>query len=237
MKLSSPVYSLKRKAKEYARTHCIDLTKALDIVARGEGFNNWSLLAARLSSTNPAKILLSSLEHGDLVLVGARPGHGKTLLSLELIVRAIESGENGYFFTLEWNVSDILKRLSIIGTDVKSLDGKFQFDNSEHINAEYIINNLDSAKHGTLVAIDYLQLLDQRIGNPDLGTQIQMLSNFAKQRKLIIVMVSQIKRDFEQSGKPYPELEHVRKLSPMDLRHFDKTCFLNSGEIQISTVG
>jgi len=236
MKLSAPVYFLKRKAKSIARSQGIPLNKALDTVAAEEGYSNWSLLAGTLSSSNPALKLLSLLEPGDLVLVGARPGHGKTLLCLELIVRAIQSGESGYFFTLDWNIADILKRLADIGSDFQSLENRFNFDNSDDINAAYIIERLERAGHGTFVAIDYLQLLDQRRSNPDLNTQIEMLNTFAKKRKLVIVFVSQIDRAFELSSKQCPELEDIRKINPLNLNLFNKTCFINNGEIHISNV-
>jgi len=236
MKLSVPVYSLKRRAKELARINGMPLNRALDTVAIEEGFNNWSLLAAQLSSENPASALLSSLSPGDLVLVGARPGHGKTVLSLELVIRAIESGKKGYFFSLEWNLNDILKRLKIIGTEYKAIEGRFVFDNSDEIYAEYMIKRLHSVEPGSVVAVDYLQLLDQRRENPDLETQVAMLKAFAKERDLIIVLISQIDRSFELSDRKCPGLEDVRLVNPLDLSNFDKACFLNSGEIHISAV-
>jgi len=145
VKLSFPVYSLKRKARELAKAQALPLHQALDIVAGSEGFNSWSLLAARYATEKPAIELLASIKSGELVLVGARPGQGKTLFSLELIVNAIESGNSGYFFTLEWNITDIIKCLSVLGTDLRRLKGKFEFDNSDFINADYIVDCLDNA--------------------------------------------------------------------------------------------
>ena len=91
MKLSAPVYQLKRQAKSISREEGIALHKALDRVALAEGFRNWSLLAAHLSANSPSKALLDRLRPGDLVLLGARPGQGKTMLSLELIVEAMKT--------------------------------------------------------------------------------------------------------------------------------------------------
>lgn len=88
MKLSSPIYALKRQAKLLARDNGIKLHKALNQLARKEGFRDWSHLASSYSSSTPAKDVLSQLSPGDLVLIGARPGHGKTLLGLELAALA-----------------------------------------------------------------------------------------------------------------------------------------------------
>ncbi len=46
MKLSAPLYHLKRKARLLSRSENIPLHQALDRVARQEGFDGWSLLAA-----------------------------------------------------------------------------------------------------------------------------------------------------------------------------------------------
>lgn len=92
MKLSAPIFRLKRQARLLARDAGIPLNQALDRVAREEGFQSWSLLATRYTGSRPACRMLERLEPGDLVLLGARPGHGKTMTSLELIVEAIRSG-------------------------------------------------------------------------------------------------------------------------------------------------
>src|SRR6478672_6127527 len=102
MKLSAPLYHLKRKAKLLSRSDNIPLHEALNRVARQEGFSSWSLLAAKAAATSPAEKLFAHLAPGDLVLLGARPGQGKTLMSLELAVRAMKAGSPGVFFTLEY---------------------------------------------------------------------------------------------------------------------------------------
>ena len=79
MKLSAPIFLLKRQARAVSREEGIALSKALDRIARAEGFSSWSLLAARASVTPASSKLLAQLAPGDLVLLGARPGHGGQL--------------------------------------------------------------------------------------------------------------------------------------------------------------
>lgn len=62
--------------------------------------------------------------------------------------------------------------------------------------------------------------------------QIPMLRSFARDRGLILVFISQIDRSYDPSKKPFPELGDIRLPNPLDLSLFDKTCFLNKGEIQ-----
>ncbi|MET3592370.1 replicative DNA helicase [Mesorhizobium shonense] len=208
------------------------LHQALDRVAAGEGFASWSLLAAKAAEAAPATNLFAQLTSGDLVLVGARPGQGKTLMSLELAVEAMKSGRRSVFFTLEYTHTDILGRFRVIGGEPALFDGLFEFDNSDTICADYIIGKLRTAPRGTLAVIDYLQLLDQRRENPELMVQVSTLRSFARDRGLILVFISQIDRSYDASKKPFPDLGDIRLPNPLDLSLFDKTCFLNKGEIQ-----
>ncbi|TPM26496.1 DNA helicase [Mesorhizobium sp. B2-3-4] len=232
MRLSAPVYSLKRQARLLSRKDGIPLHEALDRIAAQEGFVSWGLLAARDAETSPAGRLFARLTPGDLVLVGARPGHGKTLMSLELAIEAMRCGRRSVFFTLEYTQADILGRFRAIGVEPTQFEGRFDFDNSDAICAEYMMERLATAASGTLVVIDYLQLLDQRRENPDLMTQVRHLRSFAGERGLILVFISQIDRSYELSTKPVPDVGDIRLPNLLDLSLFSKTCFLNKGEIR-----
>lgn len=232
MQLSAPIYRLKRKARLLSREKNILLHEALDLVAAGEGFNGWSLLAAKASATAPAGKLFARLAPGDLMLLAARPGHGKTLMSLELAVEAMRSGSRSVFFTLEYVQKDILDRFRALGLDPAQFNELFEFDNSDFISADYIVKKLAPSPRGTLVVIDYLQLLDQRRENPELAAQVSTLRSFARDEGLIIVCISQIDRSYDPAVKPYPDIEDIRMPNPIDLKLFNKTCFLNDGEVR-----
>lgn len=237
MKLSAPIYHLKRKARLLSREAAIPLHQALDRIARQEGYSSWSLLAANQSAAAPASRLFARFSPGDLVLVGARPGQGKTLMSLELAVEAMKSGKRAAFFTLEYTERDVLDRFRAVGAEGAQFDALFEFDCSDAINADYIMKRLASAPCGSLAVIDYLQLLDQKRDNPALTVQVGALKSFARERGLIIVFISQIDRSYDPSKKPCPGLGDVRLPNPLDLSLFTKTCFLNNGEIQFQAAG
>jgi len=233
MKLSAPIYHLKQNAKRLARQMAIPLHDALDRVASQEGYSGWSLLAARHAALSPAARLYDRLSPGDLVLVAARPGQGKTLMALELAAEAVKSGKQSVFFTLEYTDADVLERLRVIGFDPTPFGQSFTFDCSDAICADYIMTTLQTAPSGTLVVIDYLQLLDQRRENPPLADQVAALKAFARERGLVIVFISQIDRSYDPAVKAYPDLGDVRLPNPVDLSVFSKTCFLNNGEVHL----
>jgi replicative DNA helicase len=236
MRLSAPIFRLKHKAKKLARDARIPLNEALNRIARIEGFTSWSLLAARALASQPSAELFAQLSSGDLVLLGARPGHGKTMMGLGLGVDAMKAGHTAIFFTLEYNQKEVLDRLQSIVGDLATLDGQFHIDCADAINADYIINQLASAERGTLILIDYLQLLDQKRDSPDLSDQLSALHSFAKKTGVIVVCISQIDRSYELSERSIPDMTDVRLPNAVDLTLFNKACFLNDGEVRVETI-
>ena len=236
MKLTAPIYHLKRRAKRLCREEAIPLHEALDRIAVQEGYSTWSLLAARQTTAGTAASMLAQLAPGDLVVLGARPGQGKTLKSLELAVEAMRAGHRAYFFTLEYTVTDVIERFAAIRADHGRFAPLFEIDCSDTISADHIVGKLSKADPGTLVVVDYLQLLDQRRDNPALGDQVRKLRAFARQRGLIIIFISQIDRSFEAAVKPLPDLDDIRMPNPVDLRLFDKAYFLNKGEARLLAI-
>lgn len=232
MRLSAPLYHLKRKARRLSRDLGIALHDALDRIAATEGFPAWSMLAAKAAAVTPASKLFPQFRPGDLVLVGARPGQGKTLMSLKLAVEAMKCGQRAAFFSLEYTVRDVLDRLRAIGVDPAQFGQLFEVDCSDAISADYVVKQMAASPRGTLVVIDYLQLLDQRRENPDLAVQVRALKSFARDKGLIVVFISQIDRSYDPTVKPCPDLDDIRLPNPLDLKLFDKTCFINNAEVR-----
>lgn len=234
MKLSAPLYVLKRRAKALAREEKLPLHQALDRVAAREGFAAWSLLMARTATSLDAAELYAGLEPGDLLLLGARPGQGKTLTSLRLTVEAMKAGRRAYFFSLEYTEADIAGRFRAIGEDPARFGDLFAFDCSDGINAGAIADKMADAARGTLAVIDYMQILDQKRDDPPLMAQVAMLRAFARARGIAIVFLSQIDRTFDPAAKPVPGPEDVRLPNPLDLALFDKTCFLHGRQMRFA---
>ncbi len=235
MNLSVPIYRLKREARLLAREQHLPLHAALDRLARREGFAAWSLLAARHAAESPAERLLGRLKGGDLLLVTARPGQGKTAFALELVASAARQGRNGMVFSLDYTVADVLGQLQDLGFDPAGLDDRLGIDCSGAISADYIVEQLASAPAGTVIAVDYLQLLDQRRTSPPLADQLSTLRRFARERKLVVAFVSQVDRSYDPAARPMPDLADVRLPNPLDLAVFDWTCFLHAGRLQVRT--
>lgn len=234
MKLSAPIYRLKRQAKLLSREQNIPLHQALDQLASNEGYQRWSHLAAAATTPSLPQSILSGLKAGDMLLLAARPGQGKTLVGLEIAVSARRQGMNSLFFTLDYTEEDVAKSLRNLEGVSKADVREINVDTSNEICADYIVDTL-KAQHGPSIAIiDYLQLLDQRRSTPDLDQQLAQLKRHAECAGDIIVAISQIDRAFEASGRSVPDLSDVRLPNPVDLGRFNSACFLHNGEATLS---
>ncbi len=178
--------------------------------------------------------LFAQLHPGELALLGSRRGQGKTRLSIELAIQIMRRGGHAAFFTLDFTPTDVADCFKALGEDLNEFADRFLLDDSDQICADYILSRLASAPASTLVVIDYLQLLDQKRENPELTHQVQQLRSFARERQVIVLCLSQIKRSYDPASRPCPEVNDIRLPNPLDLSLFDKLCFLNQDTMQIA---
>lgn len=234
MKLSAPLYILKRRARLLSRKLNIPLYKALDIIAAEEGYNSWSLLAMKRFEPLSANDIFAQLKPADMVLLGARPRQGKTMLSLELLFKAMKNRCQALFFTLEYTEKDVWQRLQKISPEWESYQEHLVIDSSDAVSADYIMNRIADAQSGTIAVIDYLQILDQRRDKPDLTAQITALKLFAWEKGLVFVFISQIDRFYDPVKKSCPDMNDIRLPNPLELSLFNKMCFVQGNEIQMN---
>lgn len=230
MKLSAPIYQLKRRAKHMAREERIPLHVAQEHIARSEGFATWSLLAAKATG-GIAPGLLARAEDGDLVLLAARPGHGKTLVALRTLLDARRAGRRALLFTLDMTIEEAREHLAAMGDPRHA--AAVEVETSDEIDAAFVIAALDGAAPGTVAVIDYLQPLDQCRTKLPLGEQIEALGRFAARQGVVLVFLSQIDRNFDRSGRTAPGTGDLRLPNPVAIEAFGKRLFLHEGEARL----
>lgn len=236
MKLSAPIFQLKRRAKLMARRNSVPLNEALDQIAREEGFARWSLLSANMAAGPLSETVLSRLDDGDLLLIAGRPGHGKTKLGLQLLIDAARDGRKAFLFTLDFTEHQARKHFGSLDASGGNLSKDVRIFTSDEISAEYIIQRMSGLERGAIAVIDFLQLLDQQRSKPALSDQLQALGEFAKRAGVVLGFISQIDRSFETEGKRLPDIGDVRLPNFVDLGLFSKACFLHNGEAQFQDV-
>lgn len=231
MRLSVPIYQLKRRAKLLVRAEKIPLHEAQDRIAREEGFSAWSALSARMMTNPTASALLPKLAEGDMLLLGARLGQGKTLMGLRLLVDAARGGRRAVLFTLEYTNQQVMQCIqSLDETAVKHAP---EIVTSDDISADFVVQYLSKSPRGTVAVIDYLQILDQQRSKPPLSKQMEVLNRFARESGTILGFISQIDRSFNAERHPVPGLSDVRLPNPIPAGVFSKACFLHAGQMRL----
>ncbi len=235
MRLSVPIHQLKRRAKLLARGEKIPLHEAQDRIAREQGYSAWSALSAHVARNAPASALLPRLAEGDMLLLGARPGQGKTLMGLRLLLDAARDGRRAVFFTLEYSDQEAMQRIRSL--DDGAVENAPEIVTSGDISADFIVRYLSGSPPGTVAVIDYLQILDQQRSKPPLSEQMRALRKFARETGTILGFLSQIDRSFDPERHALPGLDDVRLPNPIPGRVFSKTLFLHAGEARLQRVG
>ena len=235
MRLTAPLFRLRRDARHLSRTEGIPLNAALDRLARQDGFRSWAHMHATVQAEAPLALrVLDHMPPGSLTLLAARPGHGKTMLGLELALLAAEKGGQGLFFTLDYSPADVRARLRDLGR-TQAPAGLF-VDTSDAISAASVARRLQTTgAEGPVVAvIDYLQLLDQRRSTPPLQDQVARLRAAARDSGAVVVAISQVDRGFDACDRDMPGLADIRLPNPVDLTQFDSACFLHEGRVSVA---
>ncbi|MET4127975.1 DNA helicase [Roseovarius sp. MBR-6] len=234
MRLSAPIYQLKRRAKLLARHEKIPLHLAQDRVAIDEGFTAWSLLASRVQAGSNEDPLLQELAYGDMLLIAARPGQGKTRLGLQLLLDTAHAGRRSVLFTLEYTEREAIEQFRALADPLPELMPEIV--TSDDICADSIVQHLLGAPRGTVAVIDYLQILDQQRTKPPLSEQMKVLQAFTRSTGVILGVISQIDRSYEPEVTAVPGIADLRLPNPIPSGIFSKACFLNAGEVRLQTL-
>ncbi|WP_339949611.1 DNA helicase [uncultured Albimonas sp.] len=240
--------ALKRRARRLSRAEGIPLHAALDRLAQAEGFARWSLLAARAAGDAPGadaagplanavpppldQAVFPRLSAGDRLLLAGRPGQGKTLIGLRLLLDAAREGRRATFYTLDWTQAETRARLHALAGPDAGLAEAPEIMACDDIDAERIEADLAAGPRGAVAAIDYLQLLDQRRSTPPLEAQVSALAAFARRSGAILAFLSQIDRAWRPESAPTPSLAHLRRPNPFPVEAFSHACFIHGGAMR-----
>lgn len=185
--------------------------------------------------------ILSGVEKGNLITIGARPAMGKTALMTSILYNFLKSDKKCLLFSLEMSVSQYIKRLIAQVAEVdlyrlsnnKILDDKRKdkiksaldviscFDLSvfeDTYKIDEICEKIEIEKPD-YVFIDYIQLLGnakQKQRSEELTNIMIELKKIAKENKCIIFILSQLSRAVESRCNRRPMLSDLRECSDIE---------------------
>lgn len=183
--------------------------------------------------------ILGGAEEGALVVIGGRPGSGKTSFAMQLAYN-VSLIHPILYFTLEMTREELGLRYLVMLTDIDSNRLKrgegitFQewrlieeagrkleqrsiiIDDSSRLSIYNIRSKVYAmvrSRGVKMVFIDYLQLMDGakgKEGSEYYGSISRTCKQLAKELKIVIVLLSQLNRDIERRSEKIPKLSDLR---------------------------
>ena len=183
--------------------------------------------------------LLGGAEEGALVVIGGRPGAGKTSFAMQLAYN-VSLIHPILYFTLEMTREELGLRYLVMLTDIdsnrlKRAEGitmtewqliesagrkleerKIIIDDSARLSIYNIrskVYRMVRSQGVKIVFIDYLQLMDGakgKEGSEYYGSISRTCKQLAKELKIVIVLLSQLNRDIERRKEFIPKLSDLR---------------------------
>jgi replicative DNA helicase len=180
--------------------------------------------------------VIIGMNRSDLILVGARPGMGKTSFVMNIAVNVAATGKNVAVFSLEMSVEQLISRMmsseacipshslrlgtvedweSLAHVSNKLAETHIMIDDTPGISVGQIKSRLRRVKDLGLVVIDYLQLMqsDTTTANrvQEVGEISRGLKLLAKELDVPVICCAQLSRSPESRPDKRPMLSDLRE--------------------------
>ena len=180
---------------------------------------------------------LGCLEGGDVIVLSARPGVGKSAIVTQIIGQMAERGKNVAYFNLEMGESQVYERflsrlaeLELVRVRrakefLKDEQSRFDRANEKLMNYNVMIStgsktvgeikNIARNQKFDCVVIDYLQLVksERKFSNraSEVGEISKSIKALAMELKVPIILLSQLNRTSEHTENKEPEISELRE--------------------------
>ena len=216
-----------------------DITDILDdIIERKKKYENGEPFIEIDTGYLSLNRYTNGFHRGELIILAARPGMGKTAFMLNMIIRQIKNGEKVMIFSLEMSKKSLIERMismisgvnlqkirrgNITENELENIIKAFDFldDFKENIviidKSNMTINEikLEIRKHKVdVVYIDYLQLINSSSEynnrNVEVGEVSRVAKVMARELDIAVVMLAQLSREVERRTNKKPVLSDLR---------------------------
>lgn len=182
--------------------------------------------------------MLGGWNSGDLIVMAARPGQGKTALALSLMYEFAKRDGKGLFISLEMSNEQLAKRYLSLITEIanwkirnatlrdfevdiminsaNNQTVKFFIDDDPNCSIQQIKSKvkIHKAKHGLeLLVIDYIQLIKGTKQNreQEIAEISRNLKLLAKELNITVIVLAQLSRKCEERADKRPMLSDIRE--------------------------
>lgn len=180
---------------------------------------------------------LGGLEGGDVIVLAARPGVGKSAIVTQIIGQMAERGKNVAYFNLEMGESQVYERflsrlaeLELVRVRrakefLKDEQRRFDRANDKLMNYNVMVStgsktvgeikNIARNQKFDCIVIDYLQLVrsERKFSNraSEVGEISKSIKALAMELKVPIILLSQLNRTSEHTETKEPEISELRE--------------------------
>lgn len=212
------------------------VAKAVDQIT--ESISRGDKLTGKQSGWTSIDRILGGWNNGDLIVMAARPGQGKTALALSLMYEFAKIDGKGLFVSLEMSSEQLAKRyLSLIvdipnwkirNATLKENEVTLLRDRVNNSTVEFFVDDdpnctiqqikskakIHKAKHGLdLLVIDYIQLIKGTKQNreQEIAEISRNLKLLAKELQITVIVLAQLSRKCEERADKRPMLSDIRE--------------------------
>lgn len=203
-------------------------------------------------------LLTGGLRGGDVVIIGARPGQGKSALALKIALNIAKLGKASLIWSLEMSHQQLTQRLSSIESGVnltKIMAGKMNQDEYSRVTESlknlnglpiYVeddvsatiydmmtkVRRLHQKNHVQVFILDYIQLLttDSENQTHEIGVISRSLKKLAMELNITCIGISQLNRNVESRIDKRPVLSDLRQSGDLE-QDADKVLFIFREEL------
>lgn len=202
----------------------------------------------------------NGFKKGELIILAARPGMGKTAFALNAILPTLKEKKTVALFSLEMGAEQLLTRLYAIETNIplqrlisgdlsdddwqflqgvcdRSAEWKLFIDDGGNLNISNLKSKIRRLKLKepdlSLVVVDYLQIMSS-VGHRERHLEIAEISrglkNLARELEIPILALSQLNRMLESRDDRRPMLSDLRESGAIE-QDADIVLFLYRGQL------
>lgn len=181
--------------------------------------------------------MFGSLEPGDVTVIAARPGVGKSAFVTQMIGNMAERGNHVAYFNLEMNESQVyerfvsrmaeleLTRVRRAKQFLKDEESKFNSANDKLCGYDVMISTgsktigeikqISRNQNFDVIVIDYLQLVksERKFANraSEVGEISKAIKGMAMELKVPVILLSQLNRASEHTQDKEPDISELRE--------------------------
>ena len=197
---------------------------------------------------------LGKMQPGNMIVVSARPGQGKTALVCSVASNWLLRGGNIHFFSFEMSGEDLTERMISSGADIdyNIIKGKYTITNDvfdtianfyKSIEGNVIIDGVDfielskfkarcmeikKSNSTDLIIVDYIQLMRDKSKNvreQEISSISRTIKEIAMKLDIPIIALAQLSREVEKRPDKRPQLSDLRESGAIE-QDADKVVFL-----------